>query len=103
MSSYYSARPCAQIFDTFEGNQTATLQHYPECAAFFSGADPDRHAAVKAQLGGDGGSAIGAAAALGMTFGASAWLAMALHAIGVEIYVSWGFILFLFFFWGGGG
>lgn len=80
------ARPCEQILYTFHGNQTATMLRYPECAAFFTGENLDQHAAVKAILG--GGTAIEAAAALGITFGGSGWLALALHAIGVEIYVS---------------
>jgi hypothetical protein len=87
MAGYYVARPCEQIFYTLHDNQLATLMHYPECSAYFSGANPDQHAAVKALLGG-GGTAIEAGAALGLTFGGAGWLAMAIHAIGVEIYVS---------------
>lgn len=67
------------------GNETIVLGLYPECADWYTG-NTGRHAAVLADLG--GGTAATAAAALGMNFGSAMWLALAIHAIGVEIYVS---------------
>jgi hypothetical protein len=85
MYGYYDARPCGQILETFKGSQEATLHFYPECASYFSGANPGQYAVVHADMD---GTAIEVAVALGLNFGAATWLALALHAIGVEIYVS---------------
>jgi hypothetical protein len=86
MEGFYQARPCGQIDDMFRGNKTMVLGRYPECADWYTG-NTDRHAAVPAKLTG-GGTRATASAALGMNFGSAMWLALALHAIGVEIYVS---------------
>ncbi|KAK1772020.1 hypothetical protein QBC33DRAFT_525459 [Phialemonium atrogriseum] len=83
---HFAARPCDQIADTLGGGANATLRSYPECAAFFSGEDPHRFAAVRANIAG-GGNAIEGGVALGMAFGAAMWLAVAMHCIGIEVYL----------------
>jgi len=85
---YYSARPCGQIDSMFEGNRSATLASYPDCAPYYSGENTDQWAIVRADMFGD--SAAEAASALGINFGPAAWLCLTLHAIGIEIYVSRG-------------
>jgi hypothetical protein len=85
MPGYYQSRSCPQIQSAFNGSQKTTLHFYPECMAYFNGSNPDKHALVHANMK---GTAIEVASALGMNFGAAAWLALALHAIGIEIYVS---------------
>lgn len=85
---YHTAMPCSRL-EFFMGGANMTLQLYPDCAAYFSGEDPSREVAVAAMLTGHGGNAM---SAVSVTFGASFWLALALHAIGVEIYVS-GFVV----------
>ena len=83
--SYYSARPCGQLDFIFDGNKTATLSEFPECAPFYSGNNKDEYALVKADMDGDSGANV--AAALGISFGPAIWLAFAIHAIAIEIYV----------------
>lgn len=66
-------------------NRSRALDLYPDCAAFYSGENPDQFVVVGADMR---GGITTAASAGGLTFGAALWLAMALHAIGVEVYVS---------------
>ena len=85
---YYTSRPCAQIAYTFQtlGNAAAiTTYLYPDCKAFFNGSNPDQQAVVPLNLNGPP-EQVGAT--LGESFSMAVWLALAIHAIGVEIYVS---------------
>jgi hypothetical protein len=82
---YSSIRKCAQIDYIYKGNMTRTIERYPVCEAFYSGENVEQVAAVPASMRGDGTTA---ASALGLSFGAGMWLALFLHAAGVEIYVS---------------
>jgi len=82
---YFTTRPCGQIDDALNGNRTTVLKAYPDCAAYYSSEVPDRQVIVQADLSGNRAET---AAALGLNFGAAGWLALALHAIGIEIYVS---------------
>ena len=79
---FYSSRQCGQIDYMLGRNQT--LAQYPDCEAYYSGADSSKHVQVLADLR---TSAATAAAAFGVSFGPSAWLALVLHAVGIEIYV----------------
>lgn len=85
-TGYYSSRPCEQLDFMFEGNKTATIAQFPDCAAFYSGKNPAQHTLVEANM--DGDSAANVTAALGIGFGPAIWLSFAIHAVGVEIYVS---------------
>lgn len=62
----------------------ATRGLYPACVPFLNG-QSDPHAVV--QVGGVGRPEQ-IAASLDISFGMSLWLALMLHAIGIEIYVS---------------
>lgn len=86
MGTFYSSRPCDQIFDSFNREKGATLHFYPECAPFFSGENLEQQAVVKANF--DGDTAIETGVALGVSFAMAGWLALAMHAIGIEVYVS---------------
>ncbi|EEQ88587.1 uncharacterized protein BDCG_03707 [Blastomyces dermatitidis ER-3] len=81
---YYGARLCSQVDYTIGENRTRAL--YPDCDAFYSGADLNKQVLVQAKYLG-GGNEINAGAAFGLAFGPSMWLAFALHAIGIEIYL----------------
>ncbi|KAK3942901.1 hypothetical protein QBC46DRAFT_457279 [Diplogelasinospora grovesii] len=63
---YYAARPCGQIENALGNNKTTWVVVY---------------ATMK-------GNAAEIMAAIGATFGAAGWLALAMHAIGVEIYLK---------------
>ncbi|KAL1642556.1 hypothetical protein SLS58_005324 [Diplodia intermedia] len=82
---YFTARPCAQLDYIFNFQQDATLRHHPECVRFYDGSNPGQHALVNARFG---TTAAEATAALGIPFGMAMWLALTLHAVGVEVYVS---------------
>ena len=84
MGDYYALRSCATL-NFIHKSENATMALYPVCASFFDGTNPNQEAIVHANMKGLP-SEIGAA--LGMPFGMSLWLALAIHAIGVEIYVS---------------
>ncbi|EEP77114.1 conserved hypothetical protein [Uncinocarpus reesii 1704] len=81
---YYSPRMCAQIDYTL--GQNRTLRNYPDCDVFYSGENLSKQVLVQGKFG-SGGNAMTAGTALGLSFGPSLWLAFALHAIGIEIYL----------------
>ncbi|KAI3321924.1 hypothetical protein HD806DRAFT_150609 [Xylariaceae sp. AK1471] len=84
IGGYYVAEPCDKINFAI-GNQNATMTAYPGCASFFSGENPDQQVVVKANFSGDNVMELGAA--LNMAFGPALWLSLAIHMIGVEIYL----------------
>jgi hypothetical protein len=77
---YYTVRPCPQLAYISKG----LAESYPECAAYFDGSKPGQVAIVHADLNGRPAE-IGAA--LGISFGMAIWLSLAIHAIGIEVYV----------------
>lgn len=83
MNEYWAVRQCAQVDYTL--GEEMTRAEYPGCEAFYSGEDPYKQTLVKASMEGD---AMTAGAALGVSFGPAIWLAFVLHAVGVEVYVS---------------
>jgi hypothetical protein len=85
---YFASRPCAQIAYTYEGfgkTEAITTYLYPDCQAFFNGSNPDQHVVVPLNLNGVPDQV---GAALGESFSRAVWLALAIHAMAVEIYVS---------------
>jgi hypothetical protein len=83
--SYYTVWPCAKIEFTLPHPETL-VSTYPSCAAYANGSDPQGVSAVKADLGGD--TEVNVGAGLGVSFGMALWLAVVLHAIGVEVYLA---------------
>lgn len=76
---FYKAEKCDKVASFY--NSTETFHKaYPSCNLSTD------YVAVKADM--NAGNAGNAAAALDLSFGMAVWLALALHAIGVEIYVS---------------
>lgn len=78
-------RPCAQIDSDGVLPAATILQAWPECAAYFSRVAPGQQALVGADYH---GLPIEVNVALSLVSGISALLALLLHAVGVEIYVS---------------
>jgi hypothetical protein len=79
--------PCSKIvgiMTTYGIPGQAARGLYPACVPFLNG-QSDPHAVV--QVGGVGRPEQ-IAASLDISFGMSLWLALMLHAIGIEIYVS---------------
>ena len=81
--SYFLAQPCDKL-DYILGKET-TLARYPDCANFYNGTRLDQNVAVQAN-GFDEPDSV--AVAMNTTFGMSFWVALFIHFIGVEIYVS---------------
>jgi hypothetical protein len=88
IGSYFYAMPCSKIVGILKeyGIPSQALPGlYPECVPFIKGTTPNQYAIVHA---GTFGRPEQAAAVLDMTFGMTLWLALMIHAIGVEIYVN---------------
>ncbi|KAB8226951.1 uncharacterized protein BDW43DRAFT_318226 [Aspergillus alliaceus] len=84
---YYEARPCSVIDFMFSGNQTLVESVHLDCAAFYSGADPDRHVLVDAFGSNGSGKVDQVASGLNLSFSAAAWLAVAIHVFAAELYL----------------
>jgi hypothetical protein len=82
---YYIVWTCAKIASTLSNNATLLLEDYPSCATYADGSNLDQVSAVAADFSKEGANV---GAALNMTFGTALWLSTAIHALGVEIYVS---------------
>lgn len=77
--------PCAKIAHTI-GDDIDLVSAYPACASYADGSNLDQVSAVLAHM--DGASAANAGAGLDLNFGMAIWLAFAIHAVGIEVYVS---------------
>ncbi|OAA56813.1 hypothetical protein ISF_07329 [Cordyceps fumosorosea ARSEF 2679] len=75
---YYEPMSCAKLA-TFYNNVTALEASHPACV------DPSAWSIARASMS---GGAENAAASLSLTFGGGVWLALAIHAIGVEFYLQ---------------
>lgn len=83
---YFTIRSCAVVDDIFRHNRSVVEHLYPTCKAFYSGVDPHQHVLIQADITSSRIDHI--VAAKGVTFGPSAWLAGAIHCIGMEIYLA---------------
>lgn len=79
----WSAQKCVKLLDIVQDAQ-ALVQDYPACASLIDSGDLGAVAAVRANFN---GTVPQIAAALNESFGMSGWIALTLHAIGVEAYV----------------
>lgn len=86
VGSYYTTMPCDKLAFIFGNSRPGTLKSYPDCISYFNGTNPSQHSVVRADFLSETGAEI--VANLDISFGTATWLALALHAIGVEIYVS---------------
>ncbi len=79
---FYQGRPCKEIAFTLDDDKTFA-NSYPQC--FVANGSTDGWVAVKADFAGNVAQ-IGTS--LGVTFGTAGWLALVMHAVGVEIYLK---------------
>ncbi|GJN69977.1 hypothetical protein PLIIFM63780_010363 [Purpureocillium lilacinum] len=82
---YYVARPCYLVDNMFHGNQSRVEDLYPACAAFYSGADPNVHVPIHADM--TSGRPDQIASSFNNSFGPAGFLALIIHAIGAEVYL----------------
>lgn len=88
IGSYYYAMPCAKIngiYQEYGIPPQAIRGRYPACASFLDGSNTNQYAVVHASMNGPGPE--NSAAVLDLCFGPSLWMALMVHAIGLEIYV----------------
>ena len=78
--NYYRAMPCGEIAFLYS-NSSSFEADYPQC--FAANGTTDGWVAVNASFG----SKPGVSTSLGMTFGTAGWLALFIHAVGVETYL----------------
>ena len=79
---YYQVSSCDKVL-FIHGDEAAINSLFPQCANRTGSENP--RVVVEANLG---GSAEGAGASLGLSFGMAMWLAIFLHGVGVEIYLN---------------
>ena len=84
-ATYYTGLPCYVVDFLFKSNETRVLDSYPNCKLFYDGTDPKQHVLVTADTGSEGVDHVVAGFFAG--FGAGGWLALAIHVIGVELYL----------------
>ncbi|KAL6409033.1 hypothetical protein AUP68_07984 [Ilyonectria robusta] len=85
MSPYYSVGSCAVVDYMYSHNKTIVEALYPNCASFYTGEALDQRILIKGDFNAPRPDQ--KASGLNVTFGASAWLALAIHCIAVELYL----------------
>lgn len=86
LGGFYRAVPCEEISFIYEDSSRPGLRDdFPQC--FTPNGTTNGWVAVEAKFAGDASNPVQIGTSLHTTFGAAAWLALFLHAIGVEIYL----------------
>ncbi|KAK4449057.1 hypothetical protein QBC34DRAFT_438491 [Podospora aff. communis PSN243] len=84
---YYYFISCEQLASRFLlGSQASTIASFPQCEAYFQGRNATLLVPIEASMTDDG--PLGPQAALNTGFGGAIWLALFIHAIGVEFYLQ---------------
>lgn len=87
--AYFSVQPCAKLLSVLSSSSpdaSANLTAlYPSCTS------PSAVAPVRVNMS---GSVLEVMAALNESFGMSGWVALVLHAVGVEVYVRFAMLPF---------
>lgn len=81
---YIALKPCAQIASDGVLSAAAIVEHFPSCAAYFSGENMGQTVVVQANYS---GLPIEINVALSFAAGASAFAALIVHIFGAELYV----------------
>lgn len=84
IGNFFSTIPCAKI--NFVLGKTGTLQFYPGCASFYRGNAGQKEVLTAANF--NSANPIELTASLDINFGAAGFLALWIHAILIELYVS---------------
>lgn len=80
----WTAMTCEELSFLYRNHTTVNTQ-YPDCRAGDTALIADGHVAVKAHYGDDTGQTM---AAFNVSFAAAGFLALVLHALGIEIYLK---------------
>jgi len=84
---FWSVQNCAKLLDVI-GDAQQLVDQYPSCASLIDANNFQAVTAIKADFS---GSAEQLMSAMNITFGMAGWLALGLHAMGVEVYVGFSF------------
>ncbi|KAF7509120.1 hypothetical protein GJ744_008347 [Endocarpon pusillum] len=84
LGRYHFPMECAKL-DYMMEDGNSVLAAYPDCISYYNNTDPSKLALVQADLN---GSIAEFAAGLNITFGMAMWLALLIHAVGVETYLQ---------------
>ncbi|CCF38960.1 hypothetical protein CH063_09919 [Colletotrichum higginsianum] len=84
-SGYYQVKQCAVLDFIFKHNQTRVLDLYSDCGGYYSGENPGLNVIVHGNYHAHQPAEI--AAGFTSVFDAGSWLALAIHAILVELYL----------------
>ncbi|KAK3360662.1 hypothetical protein B0T25DRAFT_132370 [Lasiosphaeria hispida] len=85
IGKFQAARRC-DLLEYLVEDVNKTRELYPACEPYFLGQNVNQHAVVDADFT-HPSSAAEAAVALEISFGMALWIALAVHAVGVEIYL----------------
>ncbi|ETS74978.1 hypothetical protein PFICI_13462 [Pestalotiopsis fici W106-1] len=83
---YYIAQPCDKIDHVLYGRNN-TLSRYPGCAPFYTGEKLDQHVVVDANLMNAKTDLMQLVSAFNLGYPMSAWISLALHVLGPEVYL----------------
>lgn len=85
-SGRFVVRSCAVVDYMFNGNATVVESLYPSCETFYNGVKLDQYVLIEGNMTSMRPDHV--AANFGITCASSAWLALALHCIVAELYLS---------------
>lgn len=83
---HYQPFPCEVVDYLTLGDVNATMEAFPRCSSRVSGTESGQWTMVRADI--HSGSIVEIAAALQLGFAVGGWLSIAIHAIGIELYVG---------------
>ncbi|KAK1579526.1 uncharacterized protein LY79DRAFT_672436 [Colletotrichum navitas] len=84
-SDYYQVKQCAVLDFIFRHNQTKVIDLYPGCGGYYSGESPGLNVIIHSNYHARQPAEI--AAGFTSVFDAGSWLALAIHAVLVELYL----------------
>lgn len=83
----FTTIPCEVVLNIFEDNNMAAYAAYPLCDPINSGLNPTGRVVVPANIASL--DDVEKAAAGHVVFGTAMWIAVVIHAVGVEVYLTW--------------
>lgn len=83
----WTTMPCEVVSNIYKDDLALTYQNYPLCDPINAALNPTGRVVVSADVASE--DEVQLAAAMHVVFGLSMWVAMVLHAVGVEVYCKW--------------
>jgi hypothetical protein len=86
-NTHFIVRSCAVVDHMFGSNATIVEVLYPACEGFYSGAQRETYVMIRGNSKATRPDHV--AANFGITCATSAWVALLLHCLLVEVYLAW--------------